>query len=112
MGGMQDLSMTQSAPVWPYLPTLRGQRDRRLVSSASAVAAARSLSAAGTLARNVAAIGALLASIASGEIHLPMVARAAHDRRLTRRVAAVLATLIIAAALGVGVRLLVTRLAL
>ncbi|MGH7514864.1 MAG: MgtC/SapB family protein [Gemmatimonadales bacterium] len=83
-----------------------------LVSSASAVASAASLSAAGTLPPNVAAIGALLASIASGVIHLPMVARAAHDRRLTRRVAAVLATLIIAAALGVGVQLLVTRLAL
>jgi hypothetical protein len=41
-----------------------------------------------------------------------MVARAAHDRRLTRRVAAVLVTLIIAAALGVGMQLLVTRLAL
>ena len=84
----------------------------RLVSSASAVASAGSLSAAGTLSPDVAAIGALLASIASGVIHLPMVARAAHDRRLTRRVATVLATLIIAAALSVGVQLLVTRLAL
>jgi uncharacterized membrane protein (DUF4010 family) len=82
-----------------------------LVSSASAVASAATLAASGALTPQVAATGALLASIASGVINLPIVARAANDHRLTRRVAAVLATLVIAGALGMGVQLLVTRLA-
>lgn len=63
-----------------------------LVSSASAVASAGSLSGAGTLSPNVGAIAGLLAPIASGVINLPIVAPAARDDRLTRRVAAVLAT--------------------
>jgi hypothetical protein len=82
-----------------------------LVSSASAVASAGSLSAADTLSPNVEAIGALLASIASRDQPAHGGARGAR-RPVPRRVAAVLATLIIAAALGVGVQLLVTRLAM
>jgi uncharacterized membrane protein (DUF4010 family) len=77
-----------------------------LVSSASAVASAGNLAAAGTLSPSVAAVGAVVASIASGLINLPIVARIARDRRFTRRVAAVLATLIFAAAVGVGVQFL------
>jgi uncharacterized membrane protein (DUF4010 family) len=83
-----------------------------LVSSASAVASAGSLAARGRLDPTVAAVGAVLACITSAVIHLPIVARAADDRRLTRQVAAVLTAVTLAGALGVGVQLLITRLAL
>jgi uncharacterized membrane protein (DUF4010 family) len=80
-----------------------------LVSSASAVASAGNLAAAGTLSPMVAAVGALLASVASGLVNLPIVARLTHDRRLTRRVAAVLGALVVAGAIGVGAQLLLER---
>jgi len=83
-----------------------------LVSSASAVASAGSLAARGRLDPTVAAVGAVLACITSAVIHLPIVARAADDRRLTRQVSAVLTAVTLAGALGVGVQLLITRLAL
>ncbi|GGI53321.1 membrane protein [Oxalicibacterium solurbis] len=68
-----------------------------VVSSASAVAAAASLVGSGEVAAHVASTGAVLASLASVLINLPLVLRA-HNRRLTMRLG--VATLSIAA-LGV-----------
>ncbi|HEX3702626.1 MAG TPA: DUF4010 domain-containing protein [Vicinamibacterales bacterium] len=56
------------------------------VSSASAVASAATLAAAGTLSPDVAGAGAIIASGTSALVDLPIVARLAGDRRLTRRV--------------------------
>ena len=78
-----------------------------LVSSASAVASAGNLASTGTLSPSVAAIGALLASVTSALINLPIVARVAGDRALTRRVAVVLGTLVVLGAVGVAVQVLV-----
>jgi uncharacterized membrane protein (DUF4010 family) len=81
-----------------------------LLSSASAVASAGNLAAAGTLSPAVAGVGSLLASLASGLVNLPIVARFAHDRRLTRRVVAILGALVLAGAIGVGAQRLLERL--
>jgi len=80
-----------------------------LVSSASAVASAGTLAAGGTVEPGVAGGGAVLASVASAVVHLPVVARATHDRRLTRRVAVVIATVVLAAAIGAGGQFLLSR---
>jgi len=82
-----------------------------LLSSASAVASAGSLASRGTIEPAVGAVGAVLACFTSAAVHLPIVARAADDSRLTRRVATMLAAVTIAGALGVGAQLLVMRLA-
>jgi uncharacterized membrane protein (DUF4010 family) len=82
------------------------------VSSASAVASAGTLAARGTLDPMVAGAGAVLASVASAVVHLPVVARATHDHRLTRRIAVVIAGVVAAAAIGTGVQLLLTGVAL
>jgi uncharacterized membrane protein (DUF4010 family) len=82
------------------------------VSSASAVASAGTLAARGTVEPGVAGAGTVLASVASAVVHLPVVARATHDRRLTRRVAVVIAAVVAAAAVGTGVQLLLRRIAL
>ncbi len=60
------------------------------VSSASAVASAASLSAAGTMPAATAATGAVLASMVSALIDLPVMARFGGDRALTRRLTIVL----------------------
>jgi uncharacterized membrane protein (DUF4010 family) len=77
------------------------------VSSASAVASAGNLASTGTLSPSVAAVGALLASVTSALVNLPIVARVAGDRALTRRVAVVLAALVALGAMGVAVQMLV-----
>jgi uncharacterized membrane protein (DUF4010 family) len=77
------------------------------VSSASAVASAANLASTGTLSPSVAAIGALLASVTSALVNLPIVARVAGDRALTRRVAVVLGALVVLGAVGVAVQMLV-----
>jgi uncharacterized membrane protein (DUF4010 family) len=77
------------------------------VSSASAVASAGNLASAGTLSPSAAAIGALLASATSAFVNLPIVARVAGDRALTRRVALVLAALVVLGAVGVALQILV-----
>lgn len=82
-----------------------------LVSSASAVASVGTLAARGTVEPGVAGAGAVLASVASALAHVPVVARATHDRRLTRRVAAVIAGVVVAPGLGTGVQLLLERIA-
>jgi uncharacterized membrane protein (DUF4010 family) len=58
-----------------------------LVSSASAVASAAALASAGTLPPQAAGLGAVLASLASALVNLPVVARVGHDKTLTRRIA-------------------------
>jgi uncharacterized membrane protein (DUF4010 family) len=77
------------------------------VSSASAVASAANLASTGALSPSAAAIGTLLASVASALVHLPIVARVAGDRALTRRVAVALGALVVLGAVGVAVQVLV-----
>ena len=69
------------------------------VSSASAVASAANLAAAGTVSSRVAAMGAVIASVVSALVDLPMV-RLADDRRLTRKVTVVLTATVVAGGLG------------
>jgi uncharacterized membrane protein (DUF4010 family) len=57
-----------------------------VVSSASAVASAAALAAAGTLPPAAAGVGALLASLASALVNLPVVARVGGDKALTLRI--------------------------
>ena len=59
------------------------------VSSASAVASAANLAAAGTLPASVAGTGAIIASLASAAVNLPLVVRVGRTPALTRRVAIV-----------------------
>ena len=69
-----------------------------LISSASAVASAATLALHGTITPQEAGIGAVLASLVSALVNLPLVARLGHDRQLTKRVAWVLGAIV-----GVGV---------
>jgi uncharacterized membrane protein (DUF4010 family) len=73
------------------------------MSSASTTAAAANMVANGQLQPGLAGTGVVLASIASGLINLPIVARGAKNPELTRR----LVTLTVAlAALGIAVLIL------
>lgn len=71
------------------------------VSSASAVASAANLAAAGTLPASVAGTGAIIASLASAAVNLPLVVRIGRTPALTRRVAIVIVTIILLGAAGV-----------
>lgn len=71
-----------------------------IVSSASAVASAANLAAAGTLPPQVAGIGAVWASAASALVNLPLVARLAKDRVLTWKLTWVLGGIVVLGALG------------
>ena len=71
-----------------------------LVSSASAVASAANLSAAGTLSPYIAGNGAVIASAMSAIVNLPLVARLAKDHRLTIKTAGVLGTIFLLGILG------------
>jgi uncharacterized membrane protein (DUF4010 family) len=73
-----------------------------VISSASATAAAANLAAAGTLPARVAGTGAILASVTSAIVNLPIVARLARDRALTRRLAWVLTGVALLGAIGVA----------
>ncbi len=75
-----------------------------IVSSASAVASAANLAAAGTLTPQVAGIGATFASAASAIVNLPLVARLAKDRVLTWKFARVLGGIVLLGALGAVVQ--------
>jgi uncharacterized membrane protein (DUF4010 family) len=70
-----------------------------LVSSASAVASAGTLASHGKLSLAIAANGAVLASLTSALVNLPVVARVAADPGLTRRLAVALG---VVAALGIA----------
>jgi uncharacterized membrane protein (DUF4010 family) len=75
-----------------------------VISSASAVGAAANLAASGTLPPHVAGIGAILASLMSAVVNLPLVWRLAADRRLTRRLAWTLGGVVLLGAVGVIVQ--------
>jgi uncharacterized membrane protein (DUF4010 family) len=77
-----------------------------VVSSASAVAAAAMLAAAGSLSPATAGVGALLASLASAAVNIVLVARCSQSSELTRRIALSTALVIV---LGLGGALLMTR---
>ena len=77
-----------------------------VVSSASAVASAANLAAAGTLPSQVAANGAIIASAMSVIVNLPLVARVVKDRGLTLRTARVLGAIVLLGALGCIVQIL------
>jgi uncharacterized membrane protein (DUF4010 family) len=72
-----------------------------LVSSASAVAAAANLAAVDAASPQVAGIAAIVASLTSACVSLPIVARVGRDRRLAWRVTRVFVAVAIAAVLGI-----------
>jgi uncharacterized membrane protein (DUF4010 family) len=71
-----------------------------LVSSASAVAAAANLTALDAVNPQIAGIAAIIASLTSACVSLPVVARVARDRGLVRRVIRVLGGVAVGAVLG------------
>lgn len=77
-----------------------------VVSSASTVASAANLATAGSLPPLVAGISAIIASIASAVVDLPLIARFGRDARLTRRAALLVVVLAALGAAGVAVELL------
>jgi uncharacterized membrane protein (DUF4010 family) len=80
-----------------------------LVSSAGAVASAANLAVAGQITPEVAGTGAILASITSASVHLPLVIKVGRTPALTRRVAIVLGAIILLGAIGVLVQPLLGR---
>jgi uncharacterized membrane protein (DUF4010 family) len=70
------------------------------VSSASTTAAAATMAIHGKLSSDVAGVATVFASIASALVNLPLVQRRAHDKRLTRSLAAI-SLLLVAAGLVV-----------
>jgi uncharacterized membrane protein (DUF4010 family) len=80
-----------------------------LVSSASAVASAAALAAADTLSPSAAGLGALLASLASALMNLPLVARVGGDKALTLRITWVSVGLIVLGIAGALVQFGLTR---
>jgi uncharacterized membrane protein (DUF4010 family) len=75
-----------------------------IVSSASAVASAAALAEQGRLTPLVAGTGAVLASLASAVINLPLVARVSGEPSLTRRLGWSLAVVVAAGLLGIVVQ--------
>jgi uncharacterized membrane protein (DUF4010 family) len=73
-----------------------------LVSSASTVASAAALASQRTLGSEVAATGAVIASLASTMVNLPLVARIGRERPLTQSIG-----LALCAVLGAGILALV-----
>jgi uncharacterized membrane protein (DUF4010 family) len=78
-----------------------------VVSSASAVASAANLAAAGSLAPSIAGAGAVIATLASVIVDLPLIARFGHDRRFTRRSALLTGAIVVLGAVGIALELLV-----
>jgi len=78
-----------------------------VVSSASAVASVANLATAGSLSPLVAGISAIIASIASSVVDLPLIARFGRDARLTRRAALLVVVLAVLGGAGIAVELLV-----
>ena len=70
------------------------------VSSASAVASAAALAASGTLPARVAGFGAILASLTSALVSLPLVMGFAGDRKLRRRMTVRLVGIVLVGVLG------------
>jgi uncharacterized membrane protein (DUF4010 family) len=78
-----------------------------LVSSASAVASAGAVAASGQVSPHVAGIGAVLATLVSAAVNLPLVARVSRDRGLARRVALPIATVVALGIVGIAAQGLV-----
>jgi uncharacterized membrane protein (DUF4010 family) len=74
-----------------------------VVSSASAVASAANLASSGTLSAQVAASGAILASLTSIVVNLPIAGRVARDRLLFRRMLLMMTAISVAGAAGLAV---------
>jgi uncharacterized membrane protein (DUF4010 family) len=74
------------------------------VSSASAVAAAASLASQGTVTPDVAASGAIAASIASVLVNFPFILRARHTV-LSRQLGFIMATIALCGAVGLLIHL-------
>jgi uncharacterized membrane protein (DUF4010 family) len=74
------------------------------VSSASAVGSAAALAQAGTLTPQAAGLGAIVASLASAMVNVPVVSRIGTNRALTRRIAWVSAALLLLGLIGVVVQ--------
>ena len=72
-----------------------------VVSSASTVASAANLAAAGTLAARIAGTSAIIATITSAVVDLPLIARFGHDAALTRRTARLITAIGMLGAAGV-----------
>lgn len=75
-----------------------------VVSSASAVASSANLAASGTLPPSVAGFGAVLATVMSALVSLPLVARLSGDRTLIGRVSGALAIVIVLGAVGAAIQ--------
>jgi uncharacterized membrane protein (DUF4010 family) len=75
-----------------------------VVSSASAVASAATLSAGGVISPYVASVGAVAASIASALIDWPIVARVSRDQTLTRSVGRLLWAVAVLGVLGLVIQ--------
>jgi uncharacterized membrane protein (DUF4010 family) len=73
-----------------------------VVSSASTVASAANLATAGSLSARVAAHSAIIASIASALVDLPLVSRFGRNARLTRRTAVLIGSVALLGAIGVA----------
>jgi uncharacterized membrane protein (DUF4010 family) len=78
-----------------------------LVSSASAVASAANLARSEAIPAQIAAIGTVLASMASALIDLPVLARIGRDRPLTRRLGWTLVLVVVLGLVGVAVQTMV-----
>lgn len=78
-----------------------------VVSSASTVASAANLATAGLLSARIAGHSAIIASVASAIVDLPLVSRFGGNARLTRRTALFISTITALGALGVLAELLI-----
>ena len=73
-----------------------------LVSSASAVASAGTVAAHGQVAAHVAGTGAVLATLVSAAVNLPLAARISKDRVLSHRLVAPIAAILVLGLLGIA----------
>jgi uncharacterized membrane protein (DUF4010 family) len=78
-----------------------------MVSSASTVASTANLATAGSLTPFVAGTSAVIASVASSVVDLPLISRFGRDKRLTRRSALLVIVIALLGAAGVVVSMLV-----
>lgn len=78
-----------------------------VISSASAVASAANLAASGTLTPQAAASGAVLASVTSAVVSLPLVRRVTGERSLTRRVAMAVTATALLGVIGIFIQKLI-----
>jgi uncharacterized membrane protein (DUF4010 family) len=79
------------------------------VSSASAVASAGALAAHGSVTPAVAGTGAVIASLASAAVNLPLIARVSRDRALTVRVGWGIASIMLVGLAGAAAESMVIR---